>query len=124
MTISLFDLFPTERKDDTSDIFNIMHIIDNIPNEIIQDNDFMQTFPEEIREDVIRLKKNRLFNDNTSSNYSNSRYKKIEQLQNNIIKSLGNENIKSKVLIWCNIYNDNNKVSGDVNGYSYTKRNQ
>lgn len=121
--LTVFDIFPDERDDKSKDIFDIINTFSNLSIELIKDQTFIDTLPEEFRETIVTLVKNRTYNEEQSYKYSPMYSKNIELSYKYLNELLKQKEMFTKALNWCKVYNDSrDKDSGDVNGYSYTKK--
>jgi hypothetical protein len=123
--LTLFDMFPEERKDNTDVLLEVMTTIDTITMDEIEDKEFVETLPGSIKEDVVKLVRNKHYYEVSPNSFIEEYRRKIIKVQKGIIKQLSEQETLDSTYNWCMLYNKyKEKISGDVNGYSYTKENR
>ena len=124
--ITMFDLYPNQKQDDHSkEKFEVIKTLEDIPYLDTRDAEFLNTLPQEVRNNVKSLVGLRTYYESKSYMFEEDCYHKIRDEYHNLVRKFDDEEVLSQSLLWCRVYNENsNKVSGDVNGYSYTKRNK
>ena len=122
--MTLFDLFPEERKDNTDTLLEVMTTIDSITIDETEDKSFVETIPESVRDNIVRLTRNKYYYETAPDVFTDEYHKKVVQAQTSLISQLSDAETLDSTHNWCMMYNKyKENISGDVNGFSYTKTN-